>query len=156
MIRAIIMDVDGTLTDGKINISGNGELFKSFSIKDGMGISMLSKYNILSIIITGRDSEIVRIRSEELKVNYLYQGISDKSIVLKNIVKDLNIDFCDIAYIGDDINDISCMKLCAIAGCPNDSVSGVKEVSDYICNNNGGNGAVREFIEYLLEYNKGI
>ena len=145
------MDVDGTLTDGKVYIGESGELFKAFDIKDGYGINvLLPQHNITPIIITGRKSVMLEKRCEEIGIKHVYQGISDKPVVLKKIMEELGIVAEEMAYIGDDLNDITCMNLCGLVGCPNDAVEQVKALADYICNRNGGNGAVREFIEFIV------
>ena len=150
-IKLLIMDVDGTLTDGKINISNQGELFKSFSIKDGLAIhDILPKHNILPVIITGRQSNIVKIRCEELGIDMLFQGVRDKVSTLKQILGQQKLDFSNCAYIGDDLNDLDCMNLCAVKGCPKDAADEVKASCDFVSTKNGGDGAVREFIEYII------
>ncbi len=107
-IKYFIMDVDGTLTDGKIYMGSNGELCKTFDVKDGYGIhGMLIPTGITPIIITGRKSDIILQRCIELDILEVYQGISDKAFFLKNIISDLS----KVAYIGDDINDLMCMNL---------------------------------------------
>ena len=146
------MDVDGTLTDGKIYIGNDGEVMKAFSIKDGCGIhDILIPAGITPVIITGRSSKIVENRCEEIGINEIYQGISNKIEKLLSITDDLS----SVAYIGDDINDLSCMKPVKEAGgkigCPADAVKKVKEIADFISTKNGGDGAVREFIEWLVE-----
>lgn len=150
-IEYLIMDVDGTLTDGKIYIGNQGETFKAFSIKDGYGIhDILIPHGIHPVIITGRKSDIVMNRCKELGIEMVYQGISDKTEKMKEIVTNVS----SVAYIGDDLNDLPCM-LCVkenggIVGCPSDATQQVKEISDFISNREGGNGAVREFIEYIV------
>ena len=152
-IKLLILDVDGTLTDGKIYISTHGELMKAFNVKDGFGITKLYQNEIVPIIITGRKSEILLVRAEELKITELYQGIEDKVKILKEVSENYNCGFDEIAYIGDDENDIECMKLCGIIGCPSDALDSVKEISDFVSSKNGGDGAVREFVEYILNNN---
>lgn len=155
MIKILVMDVDGTLTDGKINISEKGELFKSFNVKDGYGIAnLLPKMNILPVIITGRNSEIVKERCKDLNIELLYQGINDKIFQLKEVLYKLNLTADQVAYIGDDLNDLDCLEYVGISACPSDAVSLVKERVNYICKNKGGNGAVREFIDWLAMENK--
>jgi 3-deoxy-D-manno-octulosonate 8-phosphate phosphatase (KDO 8-P phosphatase) len=156
-IRLFIMDVDGTLTDGKIYMGNNGELFKAFDIKDGCGIhDILPKYNIEPIIITARKSSILSCRCSELGISMLYQGVSNKIKKMieimehYGIVSDANGVYQEVAYIGDDIIDIPSMKICGIKGCPSDAVIGVKEISDYVTSKSGGNGAVREFIDWIV------
>ena len=152
MIKYLVMDVDGTLTDGKIYMGNDGEVMKAFSIKDGCGIhDILIPAGITPVIITGRTSKIVENRCGEIGIKEIHQGISNKIEKLLSITDDLS----SVAYIGDDINDLSCMKPVKEAGgkigCPADAVKKVKEIADFISTKNGGDGAVREFIEWLVE-----
>lgn len=149
-IKLLVMDVDGTLTDGKIYMGFNGEVMKAFNIKDGYAIAhMLPEMGIIPVIITGRESKIVENRAKELGIIELYQGEFDKLDTLLSVMEKYNCTKENVAYIGDDIPDIVCMKECAIAACPADSVQKVKDVCDYVCKNKAGNGAVREFVEYI-------
>lgn len=149
-IKALVMDVDGTMTNGKINIASTGELFKSFNVYDGLGISyILPRNNIVPIVITGRSSKIVEIRCKELGVKYFFQGISDKVECLSEIAGILNISFNEIGYIGDDLNDLTVMKICGVKACPANAVIEIKEICDYVCKRSGGHGAIREFIDWL-------
>lgn len=151
MIKLIFMDVDGTLTDGKIYMGNDGEMFKAFDIKDGCGIhDVLPKHNILPVVITARDSEIVSRRCAELGITECYQGVRNKVDKMREIIEKYHCMLDETAYIGDDIIDLECMKLCGLKGCPADAVNEVKQVSDYVCNKPGGKGAVREFIEYIV------
>lgn len=153
-IKLFVMDVDGTLTDGKINMGPEGELFKSFNIRDGYGINeMLPAHGIVPAIITGRSSKIVENRAKELHVEELYQGRHDKLDTLKELMQKYDCQKENVAYIGDDILDIVCMKECGIIGCPSDACQQVKDIAQYICTNKGGDGAVREFIEYIINNN---
>ena len=152
MIKFLVMDVDGTLTDGKIYISPYGEAMKAFNIKDGCGIhDILMPAGITPVIITGRTSDIVLNRCKELGITEVYQGVRDKIGKLKEITDDLKA----VAYIGDDINDLSCMKPIkdagGIVGCPADAVNSVQDMADYVAPHNGGDGAVRDFIEWLMD-----
>lgn len=150
-IRAIIMDVDGTLTDGKLHISDDNEVFKSFYCRDGLGILQAKKYGIEPVILTSRKSRIVEQRAKELNIQYVYQGYKDNKIVgMYEIIRKLELERREIAYIGDDINDIECMKISGYVGCPSDSVKEVKEIADYCCEKKGGEGAVREFIDLII------
>lgn len=149
-IKILVMDVDGTLTDGKIYVSNQGEIMKAFHVKDGLGIMKIHERGIVPVIITGRNSEIVSIRGEELRISEIHQGIEDKLSILKNISLKYGCNFDEVAYIGDDENDLECMNICGIKGCPSDAVNSVKQIADFVCGRSGGNGAVREFIEYLL------
>lgn len=151
-IKLFVMDVDGTLTDGKIHIGPNGEVMKSFNVKDGYGIAQILRHHgVTPVIITGRESDIVSYRANELGIKRLYQGVGNKLEVLKMISSELEIDQNDIAYIGDDLNDLDCIDYCGITACPNDAVSTVLGAVDYICAANGGEGAVRDFIDYLFD-----
>ena len=157
MIKYLIIDVDGTLTDGKIYMSSQGELIKAFNIKDGCGIKdVLPKAEIIPIIFTGRISKIVDNRCHELGIVHCYQGCSDKTAKLREIAAtfglraDENGIYHEIAYIGDDINDLSCMRLCGLVGCPADAVREVRDLADFVSKRMGGEGAVREFIEWMI------
>ncbi len=154
-INLLVMDVDGTLTDGKIYMGDNGEVCKAFDIKDGCGIRMiLMPAGIRPVIITGRKSKCLENRCKELGITELYQDVSDKVTCLNTLLGS-KPDYRKVAYIGDDINDLPCMELIktngGIIGCPADAVDKVRNIASYICVRNGGNGAVREFIEWLVE-----
>ncbi|NHM29274.1 KdsC family phosphatase [Neobacillus terrae] len=149
-IKMIVMDVDGTLTDGKIYVGDNGEVFKAFNVRDGYRLINLEKYNIIPVIITGKRSEILVKRAAELKIEEVHQGIEDKLKVLDEIIYRYDLKYENIAYIGDDINDIDCMKVCYLKACPADAISEVLDIVDYVCKSNGGNGAVRELIDLIV------
>lgn len=152
-IKLLVMDVDGTMTDGKINMGPTGELFKAFDIKDGYAINeILPAHGIVPAIITGRVSSIVENRARELHINELHQGKHDKLDTLRELMQKYGCARENIAYIGDDILDIECMKECGMVGCPADACRQVKEIANYVCSNKGGNGAVREFIEFIIEH----
>lgn len=151
MIKYLVMDVDGTLTDGKIYMGNNGEVMKAFSIKDGCGIhDILIPRGIIPVIITGRRSQIVENRCREIGISQIHQGISNKLEKLNQIISDLS----DVAYIGDDINDLPVMSAIkengGIVGCPQDAVNQVIQLVDFHAVHNGGDGAVREFIEWIV------
>lgn len=149
-VRALVMDVDGTLTDGGIYIGNDGEIFKKFHVKDGYGIcNMLPQLGIIPVVITGRTSAIVEQRCRELGIRYVVQGSIDKEKSLREILGVLEISLEETAYIGDDLNDYDAMKLAGIRGCPQDSAIEIKKISEYVAAAEGGNGAVREFIEWI-------
>lgn len=153
-INFLVMDVDGTLTDGKIYMGSTGELIKAFDIKDGCGIHDIAiPAGIIPMIITGRTSKILENRCRELEITEVHQGVSNKIEKLCELVNDLSL----VAYIGDDINDLVCMRAVkeagGIVGCPADAVKTVQMISDYICKKIGGSGAVREFIDWIVEEN---
>ena len=152
MIKFLVMDVDGTLTDGKIYMGQSGEMMKAFNIKDGYGIhDILIPAGISPVIITGRKSDIVLNRCSELGIEQVSQGVSDKAAELRRITKCLD----EVAYIGDDLNDMSCMKAVkdagGLIGCPADAAEEVLAIADFVAKKNGGEGAVREFIEWLVK-----
>ena len=155
-IKLLVMDVDGTLTDGKIHMSASGEIFKVFGIKDGCGIhDLLPKAGIVPVVITARESTIVKNRCKELGVVHCYQGCRDKEAKLTEIAvqfrlrADVNGVYQEIAYIGDDIIDIPCMRRCGVVGCPVDAAGDVKKIASFVSTKSGGDGAVREFIEWM-------
>lgn len=149
-VKILVMDVDGTLTDGKVYMGASGEMMKAFDIKDGYGLAnILPKHKIIPVIITGRKSEILSKRCEELKIEHVYQGISDKICMLEKVVDELQISFENVAYIGDDLNDLECMQMCGLTACPADAVEEIKAIVDFQCKKNGGSGAVREFLEWI-------
>lgn len=150
-ITYLVMDVDGTLTDGRIYMGKDGEMMKAFDIKDGCGIhDILIPAGITPVIITGRSSKILENRCKELGITNLHQGIRNKIEKLLTITTDLST----VAYIGDDINDLSCMESIkeagGLVGCPADAVQKVIDLADFVSKRNGGNGAVREFIEWIV------
>lgn len=149
-IKLLVMDVDGTLTDGKIYIGSEGEIMKAFDVKDGYGIvCILPELGVIPVIITGRKSKIVEQRAKELKINELHQGVSDKLSKLKEVARKYNTSFDEIAYIGDDLNDLECIENCGLTACPSDAVEEVITKCKYVCKNSAGHGAVREFIDKL-------
>ena len=151
MIKLVLLDVDGTLTDGGIYRGNNGEELKRFNVKDGYVIVNAQKLGIEFGIITGRKSELVEIRSNELKIKYLYQGISEKPVILKEIMQQTELKKEEIAYMGDDLNDILIMKQSGLTGAPKDAADEVIQIADFVSEKNGGSGAVREFVEYILK-----
>lgn len=153
MIKYLILDVDGTLTDGKIYMGPNGEAMKAFSIKDGYVSNFILKpVGIVPVIITARNSSIVQHRCDELGITEVYQGKMDKLKALKEVVGEENIGAC--AYFGDDILDLKCMtpiqEAGGIVGCPCDAVKEIKAIADYVCVSKAGEGALREFAEWLI------
>lgn len=147
MIKLIIFDVDGTLTDGKIYMGPDGEVFKAFNTHDAIGIRKLKEVGIESIIITGRVSKIVENRAKEMYITEVYQDVADKKSKLLKIAKNKKIKLEDIAYIGDDENDYEAMKICGFKACPNDAVEKIKEIADYISPMKCNEAAVREILE---------
>ncbi|MEJ6951177.1 KdsC family phosphatase [Natronospora cellulosivora (SeqCode)] len=150
-IKMLIMDVDGTLTDGKIYLGNQGEELKTFNVKDGLGIKLLEEYNISTALITGRKSKIVDLRARELGIKEVHQGIDSKIEVYNYLKKKYNIEDKEIAYVGDDINDFELLKKVGLSLTLNDAIPEVKEECDFISSKKGGEGAVREIIDYIIE-----
>lgn len=147
MPKLIVFDVDGTLTDGKIYMGPDGEVFKAFNAHDAIGIRKLKEVGIESIIITGRVSKIVENRAKEMNITEVHQDVIDKKEKLLEIAKKKKIKLDDIAYIGDDENDYDAMKICGFKACPNDAVEKIKEIADYISPMKCNEAAVREILE---------
>ncbi len=150
-ITLIVLDVDGTMTDGGIYIDNNQVETKKFNIKDGAGILLAQSVGIDFLILTGRESKCVEKRAAELKIKYLAQGIADKRKYLEAFAKLHNIQPESIAYIGDDLNDLPAMHYVGVSVCPIDAAEGVKEYCDFVLPRKGGEGAVRAFVEILLK-----
>lgn len=150
-IKFILTDVDGVLTDTGIYYSPDGEMIKRFSIRDGMGVERLRKLaNIETGIITGENSGTVKARALKLKITQVYLGVTDKKSLLDEILKKNQLQPENVAFIGDDVNDLEIMKLVGLTACPGDGMVFIKEISDYVCENKGGYGAFREFSELIL------
>ena len=153
MIKLIVLDVDGCLTDGKIIYSSDGIESKNFSVKDGLGISTWIKMGNQVAIITGRNSTIVQKRANELGVQHLFQGIKDKDRVLKELVESLGLKFYEVGAIGDDLNDYNMLNLIGRSFTPNDGNKEIKSIVNTVLSSNGGDGAVREMIDILVDEN---
>lgn len=150
MLKYIILDVDGTLTDGGIYYDEHGNELKKFCTKDGTGIICAKRAGIQILVLTGRECAATTRRLTELGVNALCQNIKDKVSFLKSWMSTEGVDKDDVGYIGDDINDLGSMKLCGFVGCPGDACIEVKKISNYVSPILGGHGAVRDVIEYIL------
>jgi 3-deoxy-D-manno-octulosonate 8-phosphate phosphatase (KDO 8-P phosphatase) len=150
-IALLLLDVDGVLTDGKLYFSNSGDEIKTFHTLDGHGIKMLMSAGIPVGIITGRVSEIVTKRAADLGITILYQGREDKLNVLQEISKKHNIDLQHICYAGDDLPDLPVLKAVGLSFSVPDAHSTVKDAVDIITARAGGNGAVREITDFLLD-----
>jgi YrbI family 3-deoxy-D-manno-octulosonate 8-phosphate phosphatase len=148
-IQFFFSDVDGTLTDGTSYYSEKGEAMKRFSLIDGAGFYLLNKMKIAGGIITGENSPIVLRRSEKLKLNHCFLNVSDKLMHLQKFTKEQHITLENIAYIGDDLNDLELLKNVGLSFCVANAHVLVKESVDIVCTRNGGNGAFREAVEIV-------
>ena len=149
-IKLLAMDVDGVLTDGSLTFSQDGAEYKTFNAKDGQGIVCLHKAGIITAIITARNNGTVEHRAKNLSITELHQGVSYKLGVLENILEKYNLNFDEVAYIGDDLPDICILRKVGLACCPNDAVDEVKKECKFISRFNGGRGAVRELCDLIL------
>jgi len=159
-IKLLILDCDGVLTDGKIFYDDNKRETKAFDAKDGLGIKMLDFTKIMIAVITGRNSTILARRCRDLKIKYLFQGIKNKRKKVSELLEDLNLEWGNVAYMGDDWNDFSAMQKAYFKAVPKDVMPDLKEKADFISSRKGGYGAVRDLIEYILkkrnEYDKTV
>lgn len=152
-IKYLFTDVDGVLTDGGVYYSDQGEAMKKFSLRDGMGVERLRKLTGIQIgIITGENSPIVQRRAEKLKITELHLGIKDKEALLTDRAKTLGLEWDEIAYIGDDLNDLAVMKRVGFCAAPADAEEDIIEIAHYTCKRKGGEGAFREFCELLIKH----
>jgi YrbI family 3-deoxy-D-manno-octulosonate 8-phosphate phosphatase len=156
IIKYFVFDVDGVFTNGNVGYSKNGELFKSFSVIDGIGFELLQENNIIPIVITSENSEIVKRRMEKLKIKNIHLGIKDKYTYLNELLYKLKVGREEIAYMGDDINDLA--NICASSWgiCPLNATPIIKQHADYILHNKGSENAIREAIEFIIDLNKRI
>ncbi len=150
-IRLIVLDVDGTLTDGKIYMDDINNSMKAFDVKDGFAIYEWIKLGGQVAILTGKKSNIVERRGKELGIQYIVQGSKNKVKDLKEILYETNLSFSNVAYIGDDINDIGVMKKVGFSACPRNASEEVLRIADFISTKSGGNGAVREILEKIMK-----
>lgn len=153
MIKLIVLDVDGCLTDGKITYDANGVESKSFNVKDGLGIRTFEEIGGKVAIITGRTSSIVEKRSKELNIAYLRQKIRYKLPALKEICEMEGISLDEVAAIGDDLNDYGMLEAVKLSFTPSNGAKEIQELVDVVLQNRGGEGAVREMIEHIVKYN---
>ncbi len=151
-IKLVAFDVDGVLTNGEIIYTDKGEEIKIFNAKDGQGMSLLRKEGLLTAIITARTSFIVEKRGKDLDIPIVYQGSKNKINSLDEILEKHNLDYSEVAYVGDDIPDICVLEKAGAAFCPADAIEEVKEICDFVSSKEGGKGAVREICNLILKY----
>lgn len=149
-IKFIVIDVDGTLTDGGIYYDNQGNELKKFNTKDAAGFFVAKRLGVKTIVLTGRCSLSTEKRVKELGCDFVFQNVKDKFTFLNDFMINNQISKNNLAYIGDDLNDLQSMKLAGFVACPLDSCKEVKDVADYISSCKGGNGAVRDVFEYLF------
>lgn len=148
-VKMVITDCDGCLTDGGMYYSENGDELKKFNTRDGMAFSILRSKGIVCGIVTGEDRELNRRRAAKMKLDFIRNGITDKLTVVKEIAAEYGISMEEIAYIGDDINDIDVLKAVGYSFCPADAAAAVKETADTVLSAKGGEGVIREVVSLL-------
>ncbi len=149
--KLVITDIDGVWTDGGMYYTQEGDVMKRFSVKDGWGVLFLRELGIPLAIMTGENSPIVQKRAEKLKVDRCYLGVQDKARLALEICREMNISMSDVAFIGDDLNDLPLLRLVGHSACPPNTPDYVKRDVRYVTIAHGGNGAFREFVEHLLQ-----
>lgn len=149
-IKLVITDVDGVLTDGGMYYTSNGDIMKRFHVRDGMGVTLLRKNNISTIIITKEQTPMVKKWAKRMKIKKLFDGVQQKEKILQRICTQFKVKQDEIAYIGDDINDIELLKMVGFSAVPKDAILIAKNNSNYICKKKGGEGALREVADIIL------
>ena len=148
--KLVITDIDGVWTDGGMYYDQTGNEWKKFNTSDSAGVLFLNLLNIPFAIITGEDTEIVKRRAEKLNVKHLYMGIKDKVAIAIDLCEKLNISLKDVAYIGDDINDILLLRKVGFSASPANASSYIQKDVDFVTDLKGGERAFREFVEFIL------
>ena len=149
-VKLLITDVDGVLTDGGRYYSKEGEVLKKFHVRDGMGVNVLLRNNIKTIILTKEKSMITKKWAKDMNISQVYGGFTKKELALTQICKKYKVSLKEIAFIGDDVNDLEVLKKVAFSAVPNDAVIQVKKIADYICKASGGKGCFREISDLIL------
>ncbi|HVR84803.1 MAG TPA: HAD-IIIA family hydrolase [Planctomycetota bacterium] len=149
-IRALVLDVDGVLTDGGMYYGPSGEGLKRFNVKDGLGLRMIGEAGIEVALISGENSEILKRRAEKLKIDNVFVGVEDKLRTMKEFLGPRNIGLDEVAYIGDDLNDLSALQAVALPIAVSDAVPQVRKAVKWVTSRRGGDGAVREVCDLLL------
>ncbi|MEZ4961900.1 MAG: HAD hydrolase family protein [Saprospiraceae bacterium] len=156
-IKLILTDCDGVLTDNGVYFSAVGEEMKRFSIRDGMGVERLRNLAKVEVgIVTGENSMPVIRRAAKLNITELHLHSKDKVRTLLSILDQTNLSAHEVAFIGDDVNDIPVMEMVGLSACPGDGMDDAKQVSDYVCHAKGGHGAFREFAELIIEAKRAV
>ncbi|HEU4685019.1 MAG TPA: HAD hydrolase family protein [Nitrospira sp.] len=150
-IRLFATDVDGVLTDAGMYYAESGDEWKKFNTRDGMGIKLLQKAGVVTAIVTQERTKLVARRAEKLTIPEVHQGVMDKLAVVREMAQRYGLTLQQVAYIGDDVNDVETLKAVGFSATPADGASQVIAVVDHICSKKGGEGAVREVIDMILE-----
>lgn len=147
-IRLLVLDVDGVQTDGGMYYTESGDRFKKFNSKDGLGIKRAIKQGVhVAFLSSSTHARVIRDRAETLGVQLVHAGPEEKLGVLSGWCKELGVALDEVAYIGDDLNDLTCIRAVGISACPADAVAAVKTAVNVVLDRSGGEGCVREFID---------
>ncbi|MBN1470202.1 MAG: 3-deoxy-manno-octulosonate-8-phosphatase KdsC [Syntrophaceae bacterium] len=151
VIKLLILDVDGVMTDGRIIMDDNGRETKNFNVRDGHGLKILQRYGVKVAILTGRKSKVVEYRAKDLEIKYVYQKVYNKKEVFEKILKKQKLSADEVAFIGDDIVDVPVLKKVGFSVAVADALDIVKKSVDYVTEHKGGKGAVREVCDMILQ-----
>tara|TARA_R110002049_G_scaffold3795_5_gene27646 strand:- start:124296 stop:125450 length:1155 start_codon:yes stop_codon:yes gene_type:complete len=153
-ITHLVLDVDGVFTDGTISYTKDGEHTKNFDMRDGMGLEIMRQFNIEVMIMTSENSELVAKRMQKLQIKHVFLGVKDKYTLLNKVIKDNHISMGNVAYVGDDVNDLT--NICSVGWSlvPNNAMAVVKQHADIVLSKTSGAGAIREACEFIMNYNK--
>ena len=152
-ITHLVLDVDGVFTDGSVYYSSEGELSKKFDMRDGMGLEILREHNVEVMVMTSEQSDIVAKRMKKLKIKDVYLGVKDKFTLLNQIIQEKELSMANIAYVGDDVNDLTNICSVGLSLTPNNATKVVKQHADIILPTNSGSGAIRSTCEFIINYN---
>ena len=150
-VQMVATDVDGVLTDAGMYYSESGEELKKFNTRDGMGIKLLQRAGLITALITMEETKLVTRRAEKLAIPEVHQGARDKLAVMREMVARHGLTLQDVAYIGDDVNDLEVLNAVGFSAAPADALPAVRNAVDYVCRQKGGEGAVREVADLILE-----
>ena len=151
-VKIVLTDVDGVLTDGGMYYTEKGDIMKKFHTRDGMGVTLMKKYGIPTIIITKEKTPMVKQWSRRMKIEKLYDGIIQKEKILEKICERYEVSSDEILYIGDDVNDVELLKKEGLSVCPYDAIESVKKKCNYVCNAKGGDGVLREIADIIISF----
>jgi YrbI family 3-deoxy-D-manno-octulosonate 8-phosphate phosphatase len=149
-VKMVAMDCDGVLTDGGMYYSETGDELKKFNTRDGMGIKLLHQRNLKTAIITGEDTKIVANRAEKLSIKDVYLGVEDKVQVMARLLEKYHLNWDEVAYVGDDVNDMELLKKSGLSFSVSDGMECVKKIVHHVTKTKGGQGAIREIAEIIL------
>jgi 3-deoxy-D-manno-octulosonate 8-phosphate phosphatase (KDO 8-P phosphatase) len=153
-IKIVLTDVDGVLTDGGMYYSNKGDVLKKFHARDGMGVTLLKRNGIPTVIVTKEKTMMVKQWAKKMKIEKLYDGVTKKENILDKVCKRFEVSPENIAYIGDDVNDLGLMKKIGFSVVPQDGIKKAIQIADYRCKLNGGEGVLREVVDLIFEVKK--